>query len=64
MAEMNQDGGSSGVELGAHGSGNPFPGGNAGFEANVTVGHTWLIVALALVLLWLFGAGFFRKIRM
>lgn len=64
MAAMDRDGGSTGVELGAHATGNPFPGGAAGFEANVTVGHTWLIIALALILLWLFGAGFFRKIRM
>jgi hypothetical protein len=64
MAEMNRDGSGGGIELGGHATGNPFPGGGMGFEANVSVGHTWLIIALALILLWLFGAGFFRKIRM
>lgn len=64
MAEMRADGGSSGVELGAHASGNPFPGGNAGFEANITVGHTYVIILAALAILWLMGGGVFRKIRM
>lgn len=64
MAEMMQDGSSSGVEIGGHATGNPFPGGAAGFDANITVGHTWLIVAMALALLWLLGAGVFRGIRM
>lgn len=64
MAGMLSDGSTSGVEIGGHATGNPFPGGAAGFEANVTVGHTWLIIALALGVLWLLGGGVFRKIRM
>lgn len=35
-----------------------------GLGANVTVGHTLLLVIGALVLLWLLGAVVFKSIRM
>lgn len=50
------------INLNAHVTGNPFPGN--GSPAGVTSGHTWLIIVLALVLLWVLGGGVFRKIRM
>lgn len=36
----------------------------AGFGANVTVGHTLLLILGALLLLWLLGAVVFKSIRM
>ena len=55
--------GETGVSLGAHATGNPF---DSGFQAsaNVTVVHTWLIVVVALVALWLLGGVAFKGIRM
>lgn len=55
--------GETGVSLGGHVSGNPYPE-NASASANVTIGHTWIIVVLALVLLWLLGGVAFKGIRM
>lgn len=63
-SEFGQDGGGTGVHLDAHATGNPIPSIGGSASANVTVGHTWLIVVFALVLLWLFGGAIFRKIRM
>ena len=37
---------------------------SAGVSANVTVGHTWLIIVGAIALLWLLGMGVFRGIRL
>lgn len=55
--------GDTGVQLGAHVTGNPIPtGGSIG--GNVTVGHTIVIVLGALALLWLFGMGPLRSVRM
>jgi hypothetical protein len=36
----------------------------AGFGANVTVGHTLLLILGAVLLLWLLGAVVFKSIRM
>lgn len=55
--------GEVGVDLDAHATGNPIRGANRGM-ASVTVGHTWLIIVLALGLLWLLGGHFFKAIRM
>lgn len=52
--------GESGVNLDAHETGNPIA---HGLTANVTVGHTWLIIVGALVLLWFLAYGF-KSIRM
>lgn len=52
--------GELGVNLDAHIGGNPIRRGHA----PVTVGHTWLIIIIALVLLWLFGGKIFKSIRM
>lgn len=54
--------GDVGVNLHAHVTGNPIAGASGG--ASATIGHTWLILAVALGLLWLFGGGVFRSIRM
>lgn len=54
--------GETGINLGAHVSGNGTPQGTA--TANVTVGHTWLIIIGALGLLWIMGGGIFKSIRM
>lgn len=51
------------INLDAHVTGNPIANG-VGAGANVTVGHTALLVLGALALLWLFGAGVFKSIRM
>lgn len=32
-------------------------------SANVTVGHTWLIIVGAIVLLWLLGSTVFKSVR-
>lgn len=63
MASMRQDGGGTGVDISGHLSGDPFPGGELSAGANVTVAHTWIIIVLAVGLLWLLGGGVFRKIR-
>lgn len=55
--------GETGVNLGAHATGNPFPDSFTA-TANVTVAHTWLIPIVALVLLWLLGGVAFKGIRM
>lgn len=52
--------GEYGVNLDAHATGNPTP----TIGGRVTVGHTWLIVAGALLLLWLFGGTILRAVRM
>ena len=64
MAAMNNDGSSAGVNLDSHLTGEPGERLTGSASANVTVGHTWLIVVAALVLLWLFGGAIFKKIRM
>lgn len=51
--------GDTGVNLDPHITGNPISRG----IGSVTVGHTWLIIVAALVLLWLYAVAF-RKIRM
>jgi hypothetical protein len=63
MYQSSADTGSGdvGVNLGAHTTGNPI---SAGVTGKVTVGHTWLIIVVALILLWVLGGGVFRKIRM
>jgi hypothetical protein len=48
------------INLDAHVTGDPI--GRAG--ANVTVGHTALLILGALALLWLFGGALFKSIRM
>lgn len=64
MTQSSGDTGSGavGVNLAAHATGNPMA--VSGISANVTVGHTWLIIVGALAILWLLGAGVFRSIRM
>jgi hypothetical protein len=64
MAQSSGDTGSGavGVNLNAHATGNGTPA--AAVSANVTVGHTWVIIVGALALLWLFGGGVFKSIRM
>lgn len=44
-----------------HVNGNPVP---VATSAAITVGHTWVIIVLALAILWLLGAGVFKSIRM
>lgn len=61
---MNPDGSRTGINLDAHLTGNPTEVLNGVASANVTVAHTWLIVVLALALLWLFGGAIFKSIRM
>lgn len=51
------------INLDAHVSGNPIAG-TAGAGANVTVGHTVVLILGALALLWLFGGAVFKSIRM
>ena len=60
---MRQDGGSTGVDISGHLTGDPFPNGEMTAGANVTVAHTWIIIVLAVALLWAMGGGVFRKIR-
>jgi hypothetical protein len=48
-------------DLSAHITGNPF---RSGVSGSVTVGHTWVIIVGAILILWLLGGGVFRKIRM
>lgn len=50
-----------GPNLDSHLTGNPIPQATVG---QVTVGHTWVIIAGALVLLWILGGVVFRSIRM
>ena len=38
--------------------------GNAQAAATPTVGHTWLIIMVALAVLWVLGAVAFRSVRM
>lgn len=64
MAEMNYDGSGTGVNLDAHLTGDPIPSITGSAAANVTVAHTWLIVVVALVMLWIFGGAIFKNIRM
>lgn len=61
MAEMNLDGSSNGIDTSAHRTGNPIP---LVIGEGVTIGHTWLILAGALAILWLLGAGVFRGVRL
>jgi hypothetical protein len=61
MAELNSDGSSNGIDTSMHSTGNPIPRVLGGGE---TVGHTWLILAGALAILWLLGAGVFKNVRM
>lgn len=49
------------VSLDAHVNGNPVPG-NGG-SGGPSVGHTWLIIVVALLILWLLGGVVFRGIR-
>jgi len=49
------------INLSSHTTGDPF---GTAPKAIVSVGHTWLIVVVALALLWLLGAGVFKGIRM
>lgn len=53
----------SDLNLDAHVTGNPIHSG-VGAGANVTVGHTAVLVLGALALLWLFGGVIFKSIRM
>lgn len=53
--------GETGINLGAHVTGDPIPSGASGL---VSSGHTWLIVVLALGILWALGAGMFKSVRM
>lgn len=63
MTDDAVDGVGADINLDAHITGNPTPGN--GLNGNgITAGHTWLIVVLALVILWLLGGVVFRKIRM
>lgn len=55
--------GETGISLGAHATGNPFPE-SVSLSGNVTIVHTWLIIAVALGLLWLLGGVAFKGIRM
>jgi len=55
--------GETGVSLGGHLSGNPLPE-SISASANVTIAHTWLIIVVALALLWLLGGVAFKGIRM
>lgn len=55
--------GEMGVDLNPHVTGDPIRGGMQKAGA-VTSGHTWLIIVLALAILWLMGAGVFKSIRM
>jgi hypothetical protein len=64
MSSADTGSGQTGVNLSAHVTGNPIPGGGAGAGANVTVGHTVLLILGALALLWLFGGVLFKSIRM
>lgn len=52
--------GETGINLDAHVTGNPIARGGA----MVSAGHTWIIIAGALLLLWLFGKGVFKSVRM
>lgn len=52
----------TGINLDGHLTGNPIP--QAGISANVTVGHTWLIIVGAVALLWLLGGTVFKSVRM
>lgn len=54
--------GREGVNLSAHITGDPAS--VTGFGANATAGHTWLIIIVALAILWLFGGVIFKSIRM
>jgi len=59
--ESSADVGANGdANLNAHITGNPFGVG----KGSVTVGHTWIIIIGAIVILWLLGGGMFRRIRM
>lgn len=46
------------------GSTTEYDQGNAGTTANPTVGHTWIIIVGAVVILWLLGGVAFRNVRM
>lgn len=54
--------GTDGVDLSGHVTGDPIRQGGRGGSA--TRGHTFLIVAVALLLLWLFGGKLFKSVRM
>lgn len=60
--QSSADVGSDG-DLSPHITGNPITGGRLG-NATFTIGHTWLIIVGALVLLWLMGGVMFKSIRM
>lgn len=55
------DGVGNDISLDAHVSGNPIPGNGA--RGGASVGHTWLIVIVALVILWLLGGIVFKGVR-
>lgn len=55
--------GETGVNLAGHVTGNPLPE-SVSASANVTIAHTWVIIVLALALLWLLGGVAFKGIRM
>lgn len=61
LSNANDSGGSDGVDVSSHITGDPF---SVQVGATATSGHTWIIVVGALVLLWLLGGFFFRSIRM
>lgn len=52
--------GDYGVNLDAHATGNP----TRKLSGGITVGHTMLIILVALGLLWLFGGKLLRTVRM
>lgn len=53
--------GDVGNALGAHATGDPIA---RNVQKAPTVGHTWLIIAAALGLLWFLGGIGFKSIRM
>lgn len=61
MSEGIVDGVGGDISLDAHATGNPIPG-NGG-RGGASIGHTWLIIVVALVILWLLGGVVFRGIR-
>lgn len=50
------------LDLSNHSTGNPIASG--GYGADITVGHTVLIIFGALAVLWLLGAFAFKSVRM
>jgi hypothetical protein len=63
MSSADTGSGETGIGLAGHLTGNPLPE-SISASANVTIAHTWFIVVIALILLWLFGGAIFKNIRM